>query len=72
MEARVSRAAMNGQEIKICVKAGKDGIFLVIFHKIGGCRRQEMGAGNSENERKLARVIVPISSSVRKGLLRQA
>ena len=72
MKARVSRTAMNGQEIKICVKASKNGIFLVVFHKIRGCRRQKMGAGNSENKRKLGRVIVPISSSVRKGFLRQA
>jgi hypothetical protein len=72
MKAWVSRTAMNSQEIEICVKAGKYGIFLVMFHEVGGSRCQEMGPRHSENEKEnLTRVIVPISSSVRKRFRRQ-
>lgn len=72
MKAWVSRTAMNSQEIKISVKASEYGIFLVIFHEIGGCRCQEMGARHSKDKRKIERENVPISSSVPKGVLRQA
>jgi hypothetical protein len=72
VKAWVSRTAMDSQEIKISVKAGEYGIFLIIFHEIGGCRCQEMGTRHSEDGRNLARVIVPISSSVCKGFPRQA
>lgn len=70
VKAWVSRTAVNRQEIKISVKAGEYGIFLVVFHEIGGCRCQEMGAGHSEDGTRLDRVIVPISSRVRKGFPR--
>ena len=51
MKAWVSRTTMNGQKIEISVKAGKYGIFLVVFHKIRGCRCQKVRARHSESEK---------------------
>jgi hypothetical protein len=73
VKAWVSRTAMNSQEIEIGVKASKYGIFLVIFHEIGGCGCQEMGARHSEEGKERVRTIgqsypyLPASVKVSRG-----
>jgi hypothetical protein len=38
VQARVARAAMDGQEVEICVKAGQDSVLLTVFGEVGGGR----------------------------------
>lgn len=38
VQARISRAAVDSQKVKVSMKAREDGVFLVVFNKVGSSR----------------------------------
>lgn len=44
VEARVARAAVDGEEVEVGVEAGEDGVLCAVLGQVGGCRGEEMGA----------------------------
>lgn len=44
VEARVTRTAVDGEEVEVGVEAGEDGVERGVFVEVGGSRSQEMGA----------------------------
>lgn len=44
VQAWITGAAMDGEEVEVCVEAGKNCIVLAIFDEIRGCWGEEMRA----------------------------
>lgn len=45
VQARVARAAVDGQEVEVGVEAGQDGVLFAVLLEVGCGGREEMGAG---------------------------
>ena len=44
VQARVARAAVDGQEVQVRVEAGEDGVLLAVLDQVGGRGGEEVGA----------------------------
>lgn len=47
VQAGVARAAVDGEEVEVCVEAGEDGILLAVLLQVRGRRGEEVGAVRS-------------------------